>query len=52
MKIEIRQGYNTIKSEADKINFLNMADSLNDAGHRIEKIILVLEEREEDGIEE
>jgi len=51
MVIEIRQGYNSIKSEADKISFLNLAESLNEVGLRIEKIVLILEEREEDEIQ-
>ena len=50
MKIVIRQGYNEIKSEATTVQFLDMANGLEDAGHKIEKIILCLREEKENEI--
>lgn len=51
MTIEIRQGYNIITSEANKVDFLDMANCLENAGHKFEKIVLVLKEVEEDDVQ-
>lgn len=49
MVIEIRQGYgNSITSEADKMAFVDFADSLEAVGHTIEKVVIYLKERGED----